>query len=690
MKLFFLDSKTKYNNNLIYSILIISLFLIFSIYNIQAQTSYYRVFLKDKGPEEFKPGTSLYDSTLKIYTKRAIDRRKKVKPADSIFSIEDAPIYFQYSDRIEQKAKIVLKLRWFNYVVVECDSATSEDLKNFTFVKDVTSTGNKYLIQTEKNIEKKSAANNLLSDIFDNCGEFIYGQSYNQAALLNVPIIHQLGITGDGVLLGFLDSGFRWRKHSSTQNASVLAEYDFIFNDTITANEPVDVGNQDGHGSLVFSTVAGFSQGNLIGIAPSADFLLSKTEDLRSETHKEEDNYAAALEWMESLGVDITTSSLGYFYFDSTNQNYTFNDLDGKTTISAQAINKAVARGVICFSAAGNSGPSPMTIITPADADSCIAVAAVQSDGKKPAGFTSRGPRGDGKRKPDIAAKGVGVVAADLSNPYSFFQVGGTSLATPLIAGTATLIMSVFPELKPYELRNLLFNSGSQADAPDDTLGYGVPDILKAMESWGIIISPVSTYTLKQYQRILVNILSNNIINSSDLYLSFDSSSAFNKFPLYKTIYLGQYVADVPLNLFNYNKAEGYIIAEDSKSTRRMPYDTNEYFEIQPYTYKIQCGIDQSTLTDIVADKNNAYVYPSIVEGGRQSIELIIPLNKSSSIQVDIFSLLGQRLYSQYIPEREAGIGEYSIPVSNYAIGAYFINLNHSGTNETIPFIITK
>ena len=125
--------------------------------------------------------------------------------------------------------------------------------------------------------------------MFDNCGLFIYGESYNQADLLDVPFVHQLGITGDGVLLGFLDSGFRWKSHSSTQNASVISEYDFVFNDTITANQAQDVPNQDGHGSLVFSTVAGFSQGNLIGIAPLRNFLLAKTEDLRSETHKEED-----------------------------------------------------------------------------------------------------------------------------------------------------------------------------------------------------------------------------------------------------------------------------------------------------------------------------------------------------------------------------------------------------------------
>ena len=149
-------------------------------------------------------------------------------------------------------------------------------------------------------------------------------------------------------------------------------------------------------------------------------------------------------------------------------------------------------------------------------------------------------------------------------------------------------------------------------------------------------------------------------------------------------------MADIPLSLFSNRIADGYIIAEDSKSTRRMPYNPNDYFEIQPYTYNIKCGIDQSTLTDISNDKNNAYVYPSLVRGREQTIELIIPLDKSSSIQIDLFSLLGQKLYSQFIPERDEGIAEYTIPVSNFPIGAHFIYLSYSSANETIPFIITK
>ena len=135
MKLYKTVIKLKFRNKLKYLVLLIILFFIISSSSVKAQNSYYRVFLKDKGPDEFKPGTALYDSTLNLYTARAINRRKKVKPADSIFSIEDAPIYYQYSEQIAQKANIVLKLRWFNYVVVECDSATSEDLKNFSFVK---------------------------------------------------------------------------------------------------------------------------------------------------------------------------------------------------------------------------------------------------------------------------------------------------------------------------------------------------------------------------------------------------------------------------------------------------------------------------------------------------------------------------------------------------------------------------
>ncbi|MFA6571190.1 MAG: S8 family serine peptidase, partial [Bacteroidota bacterium] len=262
----------------------------------------YRVFLKDKGPEKFEIGSSLYNTTLQIHSEKCLQRRAKVLKKDSLISISDAPVYNNYIEQIKfQGAKILLKLRWRNYLVVECDSLTALNIESLPFVRAVKPTGSKLfpLTSIEKNQKSfTSAVKEIFISSYSNCGYYSYGNSYNQANLMNVPFLHKLGIGGQDILLGVLDTGFGWRKHSATQNINVIAEHDFIFDDDTTSLQEPDNPGQENHGTAVLSTITGYSQGNLIGIAPSVSVMLAKTEDLRSETRIEEDNYAAGIEWL--------------------------------------------------------------------------------------------------------------------------------------------------------------------------------------------------------------------------------------------------------------------------------------------------------------------------------------------------------------------------------------------------------
>ena len=676
----------------------LKIFIIIIIFGITqpvfSQTGTYRVFFKDKGPNEFKTGSELYNSTLKLYNERALKRRSKVITPDSIITYDDAPVYKPYIDTcLLLGSELKLKLRWKNYIVVICDSIVADSIGKLYFVSKVQATGNKLTAQNAENATKINTIyvndeNNI--QYYENCENYDYGPSFRQAQLMNVPLIHSFGINGKGVLIGFLDTGFRWKSHSSLVNASVKGEYDFVNNDSITGNEDGDSGKQDEHGTAVFSLTGGFSQGNLIGIAPNADFLLSKTENLSGEKHLEEDNFASAIEWMESQGVDITSSSLGYMRFDSTDSNYKYSELDGKTTIVSQAVNNAVKRGVICITAAGNSGPNPGTIVSPGDADSAITVGAVSPDGKTPASFTSRGPRIDGKIKPDISGMGVQVFAANVSEPYSFGFGGGTSFATPLVSGAVGLIMQVFPELKPWEVRSLLLSTSSNKENPDDTLGYGIPNIMNAMLKRGIIISPISTYKLNQYQRIIVYLASSQKLINTELNIKFSGTGQFEKYKLYPTVYQYQYTADIPLSRFNSEIAECYIIAEDLEKTRRYPYYEDEFVTIEPYSRKVQCGVPVSQTEEFAKDKPEAYLYPSIIEDSRNEIELIVPLSGKSNVQIDLYDLLGNRIHSNIFESRESGIASYPVSIQNLSIGSYFLNVIFNGKIESIPFIIIK
>ncbi len=615
-------------------------------------------------------------------------------PSDSLITFDDAPVFQPYINScLSTGAELKLKLRWKNYIVVLCDSLQSIELENFTFVKEVQPTSQKMTaVKYKGSISAQSVLfednNNTL--YYDNCDAFNYGNSLNQAALMNIPLLHGFGINGKGVIIGFCDSGFRWKSLPSTQRASVLAEYDFINGDSSTGNKPTDVSTQDFHGTSVFSIVAGFSQGNLIGIAPNADFILSKTENISSERHIEEDNYAAAVEWMESLGADVISSSLGYFRFDSTDSSYAYSELNGHSTIVDRAVNEAVSRGVVCVTAAGNSGSAPETIISPGDADSVITVGAVLYDGVTPAGFTSRGPREDGKIKPNLAAKGVDVFVANAADPNLYNPGNGTSFATPLVAGTVALFLEEFPELTPWELRNYLETTASQANSPDDTLGFGVPDLFKAMEKAGVIISPISTFKMNKFQRIIAYIASANQINNASLYIRFDSLSPFEKFKLYPTSYKYQYAADIPLSLFTVPKADCYVIADDGFSTRRMPYNMYETITIIPNESEIQCGVDPSQLQELATTRNDAYVYPSIVGDNSQNINLVVPIMSESEVHIETYDLLGKNIYSADYPTREAGVATYPIPVNKLLNGSYFILVTYSGGITSIPFLVSR
>ena len=211
------------------------------------------------------------------------------------------------------------------------------------------------------------------------------------------------------MLVGMLDSGFRWRVHESLNTRHVIAEHDFIFNDDTTANQAGDASNQDQHGTLTMSTLGGYMPGKLIGPAFDADFILAKTEYIPTETRIEEDHWAAAIEWMEANGVDVASSSLGYNTFDLPDSGYTWanGDFNGRTSITAQAAIQAARLGVVVCDAMGNEGNGDGvigTMLTPADADSIISVGAVTFS-KLLAGFSSTGPTNDGRTKPDVSAE---------------------------------------------------------------------------------------------------------------------------------------------------------------------------------------------------------------------------------------------------------------------------------------------
>ncbi len=436
--------------------------------------SKYLVYFKDKGEHDltyFKK-SNIYPELLDKFSIRAIERRKKVL-GEEIFQYGDFPIYPPYLNQIEKVGiKIINRLNWFNAISCYLTEEQKIQVSELPFVKKIEKVK---VFRSKNQYGKDDGLNELLK--FNND----YGPSYSQLSLSEIPEVHSRGVTGNNVVIGLLDSGFRWKYHEAFQHLNVIAEFDFVFQDSNTENESEDHPSQDSHGTMILGIIGGKKDGKLLGSSYNSSFILAKTEDIRSETRVEEDNYAAALEWMEQLGVDVTSSSLGYSEFDDPAESYTYQDMNGQTTIVARAVDSAFVRGVVTVTSAGNEYNSPWKyIVSPADARYVLAIGAVQPDGVI-AGFSSRGPTSDGRIKPDVCAQGTSVYTVQASTMSGYTYASGTSASAPIVAGIAALLISHYPEINQYQVRDMIRYTASQSDKPDTVYGWGIASAKKAL-----------------------------------------------------------------------------------------------------------------------------------------------------------------------------------------------------------------
>src|SRR5690606_30118203 len=122
---------------------------------------------------------------------------------------------------------------------------------------------------------------------------------------------------------------------------------------------------------------------------------------------------------------------------------------------------------------------------TPADGDSVIAVGAVRPDSTR-ASFSSFGPTADGRIKPDVSAPGSMVYVA---TPGEYRSSAGTSFASPLVAGVVAQMLQVNPGLAPMDVREILRETASLADSPNNSLGWGIINANAAINRAAILAS---------------------------------------------------------------------------------------------------------------------------------------------------------------------------------------------------------
>ncbi len=645
---------------------------IFIFSTISFSQTKYLIYFKDKGinpDQRLNKSSLLYQETLNHLSKRCIERRIKNMGEDNIITYEDIPVKDEYINQLKDFGiKIENKLNWFNAVSAYLTPSQKDQISGLSYIKSIEP------VRTLWFKDDRIPSNDYLyKTVSDN--QYNYGDSYDQLKLCDIPIVQEKGITGDSVIIGILDTGFRWKDHESLDTRNVLAEYDFVFHDSITANQSGDVPNQDSHGTYVFSIVGGFKDSSMIGASFNSSFILSKTEDVRSESHIEEDNYAAALEWMEGLGVDITTSSLGYNIFDDSTYSYSYSDMNGNTTIVTKAANLAFDRGVVTLTAAGNEGNTSWYYIdAPADAFNIIAVGAVDRSNSI-AGFSSRGPTFDGRIKPDVTALGVLVYGASTAGFSSYIYASGTSAATPIAAGVAGLLLSAHPYLKNTQVRNILLETAGNSESPNNDIGYGLLSAVKAVDFPNLEKLSNDTYRLHK------SFISSNSINPNTLklYYSTDQSN-FIEAGLTNNSSIDNSF-DFPI--FQNNKEIDFYFTYSDSSGVAYREPSNNYYKFLYGQLNVAYNLELTVPFDFGTVSN---VYPNPFLPFTHSIARInYKASKDEKVTVNIIDASGRTVRNlNYISGDSGGIIEWNGKTDKgetVASGVYFF-LIKIGNNQ--------
>jgi hypothetical protein len=453
-------------------------FLLVLISESNAQLTRFIVRFKHKGATTFTiANPSPYLSA------RAIARRTRYNIA---IDSTDLPIPASYISQLKNIPGVTVlnASKWLNAVSV--DTTNPSALAAINALPFVQSTSGIAAKSVGTSHNKKHIGEDILHP-FDGArtqgmeGDFFnYGTgSFNEIHLHKGEFLHNIGLRGQQMQVSILDGGFLNYNtldamDSIIVNGQVLSTWDFV-------NNEASVVEDNSHGMMCLSTIAGNIPGQFMGKAPKASFHLFKTEDTGSEYPIEEFNWVCGTERADSSGTDVISSSVAYNTFDNPVFDHTYGDMNGNTTICAIGADMAAKKGIMVFQSVGNNGTDGWHfLLTPADGDSVVAVGAVNAAGATWAGG-SYGPSFDGQIKPDIASVGWNAMVQGTGNTIG---VGtGTSFACPNMAGLGTCLWQGFPEFNNMRIIRALKEAGSIYNSPNDRIGYGIPDMKAAFSS---------------------------------------------------------------------------------------------------------------------------------------------------------------------------------------------------------------
>ncbi|MGI4835648.1 MAG: S8 family serine peptidase [Janthinobacterium lividum] len=427
----------------------------------------YFVYFQDKAGTPYS-----VSQPQQFLSARALARRQRQGIAVRARDLPVSPAYLAQVRAVSGRPQVLYTSRWLNGAVLSCDSATYAQVLQLPGVRS----GRPLSLRPQQAPRAAPPVPPGPAAARTSAARATYGPAYAQNQLIGAIAAHEAGFRGEGMQIAVFDAGFPGVDQIGALQAlqtqgRVASTRNFVDGGT-------SVYLRNSHGTSTLGLMAGELPGTYVGTAPRATFHLCITEDVNSEYPIEEANWLAAAEYADSVGVDVISSSLGYTTFDRADLSHTYAELNGRTAISSLAALGAARVGMVVCNSAGNDGTNAWHYIgVPADADSIISVGAVDSL-RQHASFSSYGPTADGRLKPTLAA--MGVASAVLTPVGTVVRGNGTSYACPELAGLVADFWQANPALSAQQVIAALVRSGSQYAAPDNTLGYGIPNFTAA------------------------------------------------------------------------------------------------------------------------------------------------------------------------------------------------------------------
>ena len=437
----------------------------------QVATNIYWVQFTDKNDSPYS-----IDAPEQYLSQRALDRRARQGIAIDEYDLPVNPAYLEAVAACG--AELLNPSKWLNGVsVYTTDPGVVNAINTLEFVAAVRNCPNDLKAQE---LKEQWLANEMKAVETSSKGRYdYYGEAETQIKQLNADLLHQAGYQGEGMIIAILDGGFVGADvHPAFDN--MREEGRFLGTRSFHRGHP-SVYTQSSHGTSCLSTMGAYVPNTMVGTAPKASYFLMHTEHGEYENIIEEYNWVSGAEFADSLGADVTSTSLGYIDFDMGQWDHPFSHFDGHTAPMTIGAEIAASRGMVCLVAAGNEGDSwngECTLGIPADAEHILTVGAVDGYGQR-AWFSSVGPTYDGRIKPDVMAMGQDTYVAASDGGY--YHGSGTSYATPVLAGAVTCLLQSRPLTKVNDLCEAVRQCSNRADNPDNRYGYGIPDLEVAM-----------------------------------------------------------------------------------------------------------------------------------------------------------------------------------------------------------------